>query len=101
MGAIDRDAVEAAILAHKDEFRLCYERELNAESPTMSGRIGVSFTIGPSGKTTQTGITSSTIGNPNVDRCYLNVLKRIQFPIPRGGGIVEVNFPFKIGRVGK
>lgn len=100
MGAIDKDAIEAALLAHKDEFRLCYERELNAESPTISGRISVSFTIGPSGKTTQTGILSSTIGNANVDRCYLNVIKRIQFPIPRGGGIVEAHYPFKIGKVG-
>ncbi|MGZ3696969.1 MAG: FHA domain-containing protein, partial [Bdellovibrionota bacterium] len=37
MGAIDKDAVEAAILAHKDEFRLCFEREVNAENPKLGG----------------------------------------------------------------
>src|SRR5207244_9337377 len=59
MGAIDADAVEAALLAHKDEFRLCYERELNAEHPNMSGSVGTAFTIGSSGDRKSTRLNSS------------------------------------------
>ncbi len=99
MGSIDTDAVEAALLAHKDEFRFCYEKEINAEHPNLSGRIGTSFVIGPSGKVTQAGIESSTMKNANVEGCVVRVIKRIDFPIPRGGGTVHVKYPFKYSSV--
>jgi pSer/pThr/pTyr-binding forkhead associated (FHA) protein/outer membrane biosynthesis protein TonB len=95
MGAIDAAAVEAAILAHKDEFRLCYEREINAERADLAGRVGTSFVIGSSGKVTQAGIESTSLRNANVERCVLTVLRRIDFPIPRGAGVVQVLYPFK------
>lgn len=95
MGAIDADAVEQALLAHKDEFRLCYEREINAETPNIAGRIGTTFVIGSSGRVTSAGIASSSIKNANVERCVVGVIKRIDFPVPRGGGVVQVNYPFK------
>ena len=101
MGAIDRNAVAEAIYAHKDEFRLCYEREINAESPHLSGQIGTSFVIGSSGRVTQAGIESSSLNNPNAERCVLAVLKRIDFPAPKGGGVVEVHFPFKFSAGGR
>jgi len=101
MGAIDADAVEAALLAHKDEFRLCYEREINAEHPNLSGRVGTSFVIGPTGRVTQAGIESSSLKNPNAERCIIGVIKRIDFPVPRGGGIVQVTYPFKFNAVGR
>lgn len=95
MGAIDASAIEAALLAHKDEFRNCYEREINAENPNQSGRVGTSFTIGASGRVMDAGVVSSTLKNANTERCILNVIRRIQFPIPRGAGLVEVKYPFK------
>jgi TonB family protein len=101
MGAIDRDAIAAAIYAHRDEFRLCYEREINAETPSLSGTVNTNFVIGASGRVTQAGVESSSLGNQNAERCVLSVLKRIDFPIPNGGGIVEVRFPFKFSAIGK
>ncbi len=95
MGAIDADAVEAALNAHRDEFRYCYEKEINAETPKIAGRVGTSFVIGSSGRVTRAGIESSSLGNANVERCVVNVIKRIDFPIPRGGGVVQVAYPFK------
>ena len=101
MGAIDRDAVADAIFAHKDEFRLCYEREINAENPHLAGQLSTSFVIGASGRVTQAGIESSSLNNANAERCVIKVLKRIEFPMPRGGGMVEVHFPFKFNSVGR
>ncbi len=99
MGAIDADAVEAALLAHKDEFRLCYEREINAENPRLAGRVGTSFVIGTSGRVNQAGIESTSLKHAAVERCILTVIKRIQFPVPRGGGIVQVTYPFKFAPI--
>ena len=100
MGAIDASAIEAALLAHKDEFRLCYEREINAENPKLAGRVGTSFVIGAQGRVTQAGVASTTLNNANAERCILNVIRRIDFPIPRGGGLVQVTYPFKFSPAG-
>jgi outer membrane biosynthesis protein TonB len=100
MGAIDASAIEAALLAHKDEFRLCYEREINAENPNLAGRVGTSFVIGAQGQVTQAGIASTTLNNANAEKCILTVIRRIDFPIPRGGGLVQVTYPFKFAPAG-
>ncbi len=92
MGAIDPAAVNAALAAHKDEFRFCYERELNAGSPKLRGTVYPSFVIGAQGAVTRAGIASSSLKNPGVEQCVVNVIRRIPFPSPRGGGIVEVRF---------
>ena len=101
MGAIDADAVEAALLAHRDEFRLCYEKEVNAGYPDLAGRIGTSFVIGVRGRVNKAGVASTSMKNVNVERCVVKVIKRIQFPIPRGGGIVQVTYPFKFSLSGR
>ncbi len=90
MGAIDTDAINRALNAHRDEFQLCYERELNAENPNLGGRVAVKFVIGASGRVNQAGIETSALKNPNSENCILKVIKRIQFPMPNGGGVVEV-----------
>lgn len=101
VGAIDRDAIEAAIRAHRDEFRYCYERELNAGASNISGKVFTAFVIGASGKASQLAIASSSINNPTVDRCVLNVLGRIQFPLPAGGVPVTIKYPFNFANASK
>jgi outer membrane biosynthesis protein TonB/pSer/pThr/pTyr-binding forkhead associated (FHA) protein len=98
-GSIDPDAILNAILAHKDEFRLCYEREINAETPNIGGSVSTTFVIGATGRVTQAGINSTSLKNANVERCVINVIKRIEFPIPRGAGVVQVSYPFKFAPV--
>jgi outer membrane biosynthesis protein TonB len=101
MGSIDADAIEAAMLAHRDEFRLCYEKEINAERPNLAGRVGTTFLIGSTGRVNEAGIESTSLKNVNVERCVLTVIKRIDFPVPRGGGVVQVAYPFKFAPVGR
>jgi len=100
MGAIDASAIEAAILRHRDEFRLCYEREINAANPSLSGRVSTSFVIGATGRVSKAGINNSSLKNRNAEVCIVNVIRRIQFPKPAGGGIVQVRYPFKFRPAG-
>jgi len=95
VGSIDKGAIAAAIEAHRDEFRACYEREINAETPNLRGTIKTSFVIGSSGRVGTAGVENSTLDNIEVQRCVIAVLKRIQFPIPEGAGQVTVTYPFK------
>ncbi len=94
VGAIDRDAIDAAIKAHRDEFRYCYSKELNAGQPNLGGKVVAAFVIGGSGRASQLAVASSSIGSPNVERCVLSVVSRIQFPLPAGGVPVTIKYPF-------
>ena len=97
-GSIDRNAVAEVLLAHRDEFRYCYEKEVNADTPHLLGTVIPEFEIGSSGKVTQAGVRSSSLRNVNVESCILRVLKRIQFPTSVGGA-VSVTYPFRFGAV--
>jgi outer membrane biosynthesis protein TonB/pSer/pThr/pTyr-binding forkhead associated (FHA) protein len=99
-GSMDTSAIAAAIEAHKDAFRYCYEKEVNAGLPNLSGTITTTSVIGSSGRITDAGVKTSTMGNANVERCVLGVLRRIDFPVPQGG-TVQFTFPFKFARTGK
>ncbi|MGE4232956.1 MAG: TonB family protein [Bacteriovoracia bacterium] len=94
LGAIDEDAIRRAIEAHRDEIKYCYEKEINAENPDLSGRVAVRWVIGASGTVTNAGIASSSMKNANVEGCVVAVIRRIPFPPVRGGGIAEVTYPF-------
>lgn len=100
LGSIDKAAIEAAILKHRDEFLLCYNREINAGNPRLSGRILTSFVIGSQGRVTEAGVAQTTMNHAPTERCVITVLRRIDFPIPMGGGIVQVTYPFKFRPVG-
>lgn len=100
MGSIDKEAVEAAIRERKDEFQLCYDRELNGGQPRLAGQVIPTFIIGSEGRVIQGGIKSSSIHNANVEQCVLVVLRRIQFPIPNGVNSVTVTYPFKYSPTG-
>jgi hypothetical protein len=95
LGSIDREAVQAAINARRDEFRYCYEREINTGSAAGSGRVTTTFTIGSSGRASQLGIVSTSLNMAKVERCVLEVLSRIQFPKTIGGGFATITYPFE------
>jgi hypothetical protein len=94
MGSLDRDALEAAIRAHRDEFLYCHEHEINVGNPDLAGKVVAGWTIGSSGRASQMSVVSSSIGNTNVEKCVLAVIGRIQFPRPGGGVPVTVRYPF-------
>lgn len=98
-GSMDLSAIAAAIEAHKDAFRYCYEKEVNAGLPNLAGSIKTTFVIGSAGRVTEAGVSNTTMKNANVERCVIGVLKRIDFPVPQGG-VVQVGYPFKFARTG-
>jgi hypothetical protein len=52
---------------------------------------------------TPNGNVASSVGSgvdPNVASCVAAVIKAIQFPKPKGGGGVQVNYPFTFRSAG-
>jgi pSer/pThr/pTyr-binding forkhead associated (FHA) protein len=99
-GAIDADAIEAALRKEFDKFRHCYEKEINADHPARGGRVGTNFTIGSTGHVTHASIESTTLNIEGTESCIIAVIKQIDFPIPRGAGVVQVTYPFKFNAIG-
>ena len=73
-------------------FNAISEKAL-AASPNLSGKISVMFFIAPDGKVK----ASSASGvDPDVATCIAGVVKGIVFPKPKGGGGVQVVYPFQL-----
>lgn len=93
MGSIDPEEIRKILEKHLPQFRHCYQRELDRVK-TLKGLIDLEFTIGKEGRVVKTDIKSKEGGFSNDGvGCLSSVLKIIQFPSPKGGGIVDVRQP--------
>ena len=92
-GALDKEIIRRVIRRHLNEMKFCQEREL-VRGGRATGRIVLQFTIGGEGAVLASTIQSSTVGNPAIEQCIAQAVRRWEFPKPRGGGVVVVSYPF-------
>lgn len=93
LGALDRSLIDAVIKRNMAQIRYCYQRELT-KNPALEGKITVKFVIAKDGTVSQATTKSTTMNNANVESCINSRFMRMQFPEPKGGGIVIVSYPF-------
>ncbi len=93
LGALDKSLIDDVIRSNLNQFRYCYQRELN-DHPELSGKIVVKFVIAKDGSVASAAIKSSTMNDAEVEGCITGRFMRLQFPEPKGGGIVIVSYPF-------
>jgi hypothetical protein len=90
VGDLDKAIIRRYIKRNIQKITYCYEKQLLAK-PGIKGTVSTQFFIMPSGHVdtaTATGV------DPDVSECLVNVIKAIEFPKPKGGGGVQVNYPF-------
>ena len=89
-GDLDKAIIRRYIRRNQQKFQYCYEKQLLAK-PTLSGTVQAQFFITPNGT-----VATSTAGgvDEGVASCVAEVIKNIEFPKPKGGGGVKVNYPF-------
>jgi len=92
-GALDRDIIRRIVRAHINEVRYCYNQGL-ARDPGLAGRVAVNFTIDGSGKVSAAVVGETTLKDAAVGACTSAAVQRWTFPKPKGGGTVEVAYPF-------
>ncbi|MCB9092136.1 MAG: AgmX/PglI C-terminal domain-containing protein [Halobacteriovoraceae bacterium] len=93
LGAIDPDILRRLLREHIPQFRYCYQEEL-ARNSAIKGVIDLNFFINKSGKAGKTNIISKNGKfTPKGISCITGVLRMINFPKPKGGGVVEVRQP--------
>ncbi|MFT7519771.1 MAG: hypothetical protein ACI9MC_001915, partial [Kiritimatiellia bacterium] len=93
LGALDRSLIDAVIKRHMNQIRYCYQRELT-KNPNVKGKLVVKFVIAKDGSVSNANIKSSSMKNGSVENCVVGRFMRMQFPKPKGGGIVIVSYPF-------
>ncbi len=95
-GDLDKAIIRRYIKRNESKIQYCYEKELLAK-PYLSGTVSAQFVIQGNG----TVANSSGSGvDPNVANCVAGVIKDIEFPKPKGGGGVQVNYPFTFHQSG-
>jgi TonB family protein len=92
-GGLTAQEVLQVIRANLNQIRHCYEQLLQ-RSPNASGKVGVNFVVGASGRVSSASITDSSIADARMQGCITGAIKRWNFPQPRGGQPVSVNYPF-------
>jgi pSer/pThr/pTyr-binding forkhead associated (FHA) protein len=93
LGALDRALIDEVIKRHMSQIRYCYQRELTKD-PTLSGKIVIKFVISRDGSVSSASVKTTTMNNNAVQSCVVGRFMRMQFPQPKGGGIVIVSYPF-------
>ncbi len=90
VGDLDKAIIRRYIKRNINKIQYCYEKELLAK-PGLDGTVSTQFFISPSG-TVASANANGVDGT--VSSCVADVLKGIEFPKPKGGGGVQVNYPF-------
>lgn len=93
-GDLDKAIIKRYIKRSVDKIAYCYEKQLLAK-PNLSGTVNVSFYIDPNGNV-KSANGSGVDGA--VSSCVAEVISNINFPKPKNGGGVQVNYPFNFHR---
>ncbi len=80
-GAIDQDAVVAALVANQPRLQYCYERQLLANA-ALAGSVDVTLAIRTNGTAPDAAATGV---DPQMSACMAEVLQHVDFPAPRSG----------------
>jgi hypothetical protein len=89
-GDLDKAIIRRYIKRNIMKIQYCYEKQLLSK-PNLTGTIQTQFFIDPDGNVAS---ASASGVDPDVATCVADVIKGIQFPKPKGGGGVQVNYPF-------
>jgi hypothetical protein len=94
LGSMDPELLRKILREYIPQFRHCYQQELIANSDKIKGIIDLNFTISSVGKVSKFQIKSKEahFSHKGVG-CMGQVLSLIDFPKPKGGGVVDVNQP--------
>jgi TonB family protein len=90
-GDLDKNIIRRYIRRKLPRIRYCYESRLAVKND-LSGTVVVQFQISPQGVVQ--GASAGGMGDKDVESCVADAIRSIQFPKPKGGGFVNVRYPF-------
>jgi len=95
-GDLDKNIIRRYIRRQLPRIKYCYEKQLLVNQG-LQGTVVTNFTITGGGNV----MGSKAAGvDPEVAQCVADVISGIQFPKPKGGGLVQVRYPFNFRPTG-
>ncbi len=91
LGAIDPSLIAKILKEYIPQFRFCYQREI-IDNPSVEGIFYLQFKINSKGLGYDTKTQGKNFSKQGI-KCLSRVISLIQFPRPKGGGIVDVSQP--------
>ena len=87
--------IRVIVMARRDEARACYDKALAAH-PGIEGDIDIKWVIDPQGNVTDAAVdtTKSSILEPSVGQCIIEVIKKIKFAASTKGYETRAHYPF-------
>ncbi|MEO7097190.1 MAG: AgmX/PglI C-terminal domain-containing protein, partial [Polyangiales bacterium] len=77
------DTMEAALAQARPRKMYCYE-VARRRKPGLSGRVTIDFKIGDDGVVSEATVGTSTLGDPEMEQCLLDVIKTLKVTPPKG-----------------
>ena len=94
LGSMDPELLRKILREYLPQFKHCYQEELEYKNEHAKGVMDLLFRINKFGKAHRIGIkTKGNKFSKKGTNCMSGVLKLIQFPKPKGGGVVDVKQP--------
>lgn len=94
LGSIDPEVLRRILQEYLPQFKFCYQQELQEHSEKIKGIVDLNFRIEGDGKVSTVRIKSAqTKFSEKGINCMGNILHMINFPKPKGGGLVDVRQP--------
>jgi serine/threonine protein kinase len=91
---LDKAVIRRVVRKYRDALIPCYEAAV-AKQRDLPRDVVLKYTITPAGKAT--GISIEGLGHAGAERCMINVLSRMTFPAPTGGGSLPISVPLNFG----
>jgi pSer/pThr/pTyr-binding forkhead associated (FHA) protein len=98
-GHLTKEEIARVVKQHLREIQYCYEKNL-LRNNKLKGKMIMEWTIVSTGRVSLVKTSFNSMRSPKVARCVSKSIKKMKFPLPRGGGIVEVEYPFLFEQVG-
>lgn len=101
-GSFDPSLIDREIIRHIGKIRECYNKALRRE-PNLKGLFNAHFTINRRGRVASSKRhPSSAVRSPDVTRCILGELNKIQFNLKsERQGLISVVYPFDLAALGE
>ncbi|PTL85850.1 AgmX/PglI C-terminal domain-containing protein [Vitiosangium sp. GDMCC 1.1324] len=93
------DSIRTVMEYYSRDIQECYEEILATKgSKVEEGRILTTFTISPEGfvRNAKVAKAGTTLKNPRLNECVVNVLSSITFPQPPDGREYPIEYPFNL-----
>lgn len=91
-GTLSNAELEPVFDAKREELRACYEAG-KTKNKYLEGELSLRFEITTEGKANKLFVESSTMGDDDLERCFMNIVQNLAFPKPSGGSVLA-SYPF-------